>query len=155
MRTCWFLHVSVFTAGGNLPPIPGVVFVVLLAVIALVLFIIERYKSVWVSLQQLKVAVLNLRFITHLNRAFPAVSYMIKHTWEKNLNSIVTAVKTSLHQIIFHTQILQIHSNTQHTSFQLRKLHFLSLWVCLTADSDCLFFKHIMILLNMFTAYYE
>ncbi|XP_035772049.1 B-cell receptor CD22-like isoform X2 [Neolamprologus brichardi] len=33
-------------AGGNLPPIPGVVFVVLLAVIALVLFIIERYKSV-------------------------------------------------------------------------------------------------------------
>ncbi|XP_031602282.1 sialic acid-binding Ig-like lectin 10 [Oreochromis aureus] len=29
-------------AGGNLPPIPGVVFVVLLAVIALVLFIIER-----------------------------------------------------------------------------------------------------------------
>lgn len=39
-------YVSVFTAGGNLPPIPGVVFVVLLVVIALVLFIVERYKSV-------------------------------------------------------------------------------------------------------------
>uniref|UniRef100_A0A3P9CKR7 Immunoglobulin V-set domain-containing protein n=1 Tax=Maylandia zebra TaxID=106582 RepID=A0A3P9CKR7_9CICH len=62
---------------------------------------------------------LNLPQLPHLNRAFPAVSYMIKH------------MKTILHQIIFHTHISQIHSNTQ---------HFLSLWVCLTADSYCLFF---------------